>query len=465
MPYDYAEEYQKQGSDTIYKFTDRNAQDQLEAIQIDTNPRANVYGFIENMAEMDCSKRITYIDANKNYSPMTIDLSGTHGATYNEWSNFPIITENKPCMVKYNGIKDYELDPTDYSKKLDGTSSDVANTSYNGGAYSWLPKIYKKTVIQGNYRTVEFSFEPRPGFIAQGFIDEEEREMPGLWLPMFYGTEITQNGKVKLMSLATGSPSQNKNTATQKQYIDNLSKKARFYGGPIIDTIADLLTMFGKNNDVQAIFGTGNSGRSYAAENMIANSVNNPGQFYGTTDGQSINRAFHSMLLLTQNQWQRDPYTLNIDGKFYVSTDYHYDITGATYLDTGITVTPPSSNSWVYPHQYEQVDGFGAIPKAPYSGSQTTGGSDGLYLRADQLTSGVRVGIRFAACNNGRYGGPRCLYLADAAGNTYWSVGASALLFPPSEPVSEEEILLPDDSLDLMYKLGVNNGLMYIEEL
>ena len=49
MPYDYAEEYQKQGSDTIYKFTDRNAQDQLEAIQIDTNPRANVYGFIENI--------------------------------------------------------------------------------------------------------------------------------------------------------------------------------------------------------------------------------------------------------------------------------------------------------------------------------------------------------------------------------------------------------------------------------
>lgn len=465
MPYDYIEEYQKQNDETIWEFRDKDAQNQLEAIQIDTNPNGNVYGFIENMAEMDCSKRITYIDANKNYSPITVDLSGTHLATYNEWADFPIITENKPYMVKYNGIKDYELDQTDYSKKIDGTDSDITNTNYNGGAYSWLPKIYKKTVIQGNYRRVEFSFEPRPGFIAQGFIDENGRELPGLWLPMFYGTEITQDGKIKLMSLATGSPSQNKNTATQKTYIDNLSKRARFYGGPVIDLIADLLTMFGKNNDIQAIFGTGNSGRSYAAENMIANSIDNPGQFYGTTNGQSINRAFHSMLILTQNQWQRDPYTLNINGKFFVSIDYHYDITGATYLDTNITVTPPSSDSWVYPHQYEQVDGFGAIPKAPYSGSTTTGGADGLYFRSDQLTSGTRVALRFAYCNVGRIGGPRCLYLNHAAASTAWDIGASTLLLPPSELVSEDEILLPDDSLDLMYKLGVDNSLIYIEEL
>jgi hypothetical protein len=37
-------------------------------------------------------------------------------------------------MLKYDGTVDYYLDPNDYSKKLDGTASDVADPTYAGNA-------------------------------------------------------------------------------------------------------------------------------------------------------------------------------------------------------------------------------------------------------------------------------------------------------------------------------------------
>ena len=60
-------------------------------------------------------------------------------------------------MVRADGTPDYRLDENDYTKKEDGTASDVSNTSYNGGAFSWLAKIYKQEYMLGNDRVVKFS--------------------------------------------------------------------------------------------------------------------------------------------------------------------------------------------------------------------------------------------------------------------------------------------------------------------
>ena len=108
-------------------------------------------------------------------------------------------------------------------------------------------------------------------------------------MPMFYGTEITQDSVVKIMSLATGKPSQNRDTDTQKTYIDNFSSNAKFFGGPIVNVLADLLIMLGKNSDVQAVFGTGNSSAGSGAQYMKDNACLNGGQFYGTTTNTNLN--------------------------------------------------------------------------------------------------------------------------------------------------------------------------------
>ena len=388
----------------------------------------DVYGFIEHMSTLVSSERIEYIGRNKNYRPMSVNLEGDHLANYGDWHDFFFLRENKPFMVKADGEADYELSSIDYTKKADGTTaSDVANTSYTGGAFSWLPKIYTYQYIVGDDRYVYFSrIKKNDNYEAIGFINEDDEELRGLWMPMFYGTEITQNSIVKIMSLATGKPSQNRTTDEQKSYIDNFSSLAKFYGGPIVNVLADLLVMLGKNSDIQAVFGTGNCSAGSGADYMKTNACLNGGQFYGTNNNTSLNKAFHSLIPLTQNSYQRDPYTLLVTGALKVSPYYKYDLTGSTYQSTGITYTATSS-AWEYPHKMLQVPHFGAVPDlGPYSGSTTTGCADGFYKN---ITS-TRVAFRFATCAHGRAGGPRCLHLHTAAGSTYWPFGASALLLP-----------------------------------
>lgn len=48
------------------------------------------------------------------------------------WKQFKKEIKCTPVMMKYNGTVDYELDPNDYTKKKDGTPSDINNNKYNG---------------------------------------------------------------------------------------------------------------------------------------------------------------------------------------------------------------------------------------------------------------------------------------------------------------------------------------------
>lgn len=383
-----------------------------------------VYGFIEHCGTLSPTERIEYIGINKNFTPLTLDANGQ--ANYGSWGDFPTIVGNKPWMVRADGTPDYRLSETDYTKKEDGvTASDVANASYNGGAFAWLPKIYKFEQMLGNDRHVLFSPTPREGFEAVGFIDGND-ELEGVWIPMFYGFIDTNT---KMRSLSGTQPSASTTTANEKTAIDNFSSRARFFGGAIVKTITDLLLMFTKNCDLQAALGYGNMSGYNASDTykgVKENAVVSGGQFYGNFTGTSLNKIFHSIVLGTYQQFQRDPYTLLVDGVQKVSKHYAYDLTGATYDATGIKFDS-SFSGWEYPNVFRTIPGFGSEGVRPCLGTDHTGGCDGLYVNA----SGVRVGLRFGHCSNGRLGGLRCLYLNIAAADANWSLGASVLLMPP----------------------------------
>ena len=88
-----------------------------------------VYGFIEHNNILSPGSRIEYIGLNKDYAPLTVTMGG--GYSLNGWADFPVLKANKPYMVKADGTPDYRLDENDYTKKEDGSASDVASTSYN----------------------------------------------------------------------------------------------------------------------------------------------------------------------------------------------------------------------------------------------------------------------------------------------------------------------------------------------
>lgn len=391
-----------------------------------------VYGFIEHMNVLSPTERIEYIGANAGYTPLTVNKT-TGEANYGSWANFPVLVGNKPWMVRSDGTPDYRLDETDYTKREDGTASDVANTAYDGGAFAWIPKIYKQEYMLGNDRVVKFSMRKRDGFEAVGFIDTDNKELEGVWIPMFYGSIVEE----KMKSISGVQPCYSNATAAEKTAIDAFGARAKFFGGAIVQTLTDLLIMFGKSTNSQAVYGNGNmSGydTSLAPTNGVKqNAVVGGGQFYGTSDGKSLNKILHSIVLGTWQQWMRDPYTLLVNGRYKVSKNYAYDLTGATYHDTGISLPKilkedGSQNTGIfYPHKYQTVPGFGAVPVHPCKGSTSTGGCDGLWQNCDI----VAVALRFGHCGNGTHDGLRSLIVGNPATAANVDLGAAILLLPP----------------------------------
>ena len=302
-----------------------------------------VYGFIEHMAILNPAQRIEYIEKNKNFTPVSMNFS-THVLNYGSWNDFWFLRANRPAMVRFDGTLDYYLNPDDYTKREDGTASDVANVDYAGGAYAWIPKIYKYEYIIGDDRYVLFSQQKiNDNFIAAGFIDPDGNELDGVWIPMFYG-KLDATGKMR--TLALGNPSAGgAKLITQQQYdaIAACGTRHVFLGGAIMNTLADLLVMFAKTTNTQAAYGDGASAsfnNSVTNYGTLDDAVVGGGQFYGTNTGKSLNKILHSLVLGSYSVWIRDPYTLLIDGVYWVSKNYNYDPTGAAYINTGIRYFP-----------------------------------------------------------------------------------------------------------------------------
>ena len=362
-----------------------------------------IYGFIEHMDVLSPTARIEYIGQNKDFTPISLNKD-TGTMTLNSWADFPIIVANKPWMVRADGTPDYRLDENDYTKKED---------------------------VPGRHR--------RNGFEPVGFKDPSNNVLEGVWIPMFYGSILgADTSTPKMVSLAGLQPCYNNTTDKEHTAIANFSSRAAFLGGGIVQTITDLLIMFAKSTNSQEAYGYGNSSgydASLAPTNGVKqNAVVGGGQFYGTKDAKSLNKIFHSIVLGTYQQWMRDPYTLLVNGRYKVSKNYTYDVTGAKYQDTGISLPKMLNDDGstqktgiFYPHKYQTVPGFGAVPVHPCKGSTSTGGCDGLWQNVEI----VAVARRFGHGDHGTTDGLRCLVVNVTAGDAYWSIGAAVLLLPP----------------------------------
>ena len=399
-----------------------------------------VFGFIEHNSILSPGSRIEYIGLNKDYAPLV--RNKTNGSmALNSWADFPLIKANKPYMVRADGTPDYRLKETDYTQRESGGASDVANSNYNGGAFSWLMKIYKNEEMVGDDRIVRFSFTARDGYEPVGFIDPNNKELEGVWLPMYYGSILGADGATpRMVSLSGMQPHHTKDTAAQKTAITNFSSRAVFLGGPIVETITDLLIMFAKTTNLQEAYGYGNCAGYDASQSptygVKQNAVVGGGQFYGTDDQHSLNKIFHSIVLGSYQQWMRDPYEVVVNGRVKVSKNYTYDPTGAAYTDTGIVV--PDNKTWDtshnaldYPAHFRTVPGYGSIPALGMDGgSSATGGCDGLW-RKDPKQTFTGVCLRFGICDRGLYCGLRARYWLYTATFADWRIGAADLLLPP----------------------------------
>ena len=380
------------------------------------------WAFEQNFADTNPDTTISYPAGyeNSDFAKMHTN-EGTGTATAGDWGDFLEDTlKNLPYMVRETGEADYQLDPDDYTKKADGTASDYANTSYNGGAFAWINKIYMKETYTGDKRLVEFADGAADGFTAVGFTDGED-ELEGIWIPMGY---MDASGRV-LVSGTT--PVASKTCDQEWAIIQGKGTRSRFLGGPILNVLRDLMYMMFKSTDIQAHAGHGrcNAGSQAVINNAVVSNGNVRGWKGTASATKALNKYFHSQVLGSYQQLLRDPYTLLIGGKLYACDDYSYNLNATGKTDTGITW--PSDSAWQYPSHTQYLgDGLGSFPKHENTGSSSTGLCDGVYGNA----SGTRVARRLGNCSDALIDGPACVNLNGEASGANWNCGVGRALLP-----------------------------------
>lgn len=413
----------------FYPYSDHGVYNYNMVNVLNATPSSTKYwAFDQNFADKNPATTITYPTGftNSNFEKM-LTRQGVGTTTYGGWEDFLKETlKNYPAMVKKTGEMDYALDPTDYTKKKEGGGkSDYNNLNYNGGAFAWLNRIYMRETYSGDKesREVQFADGPADGFTPVGFYDENT-VVEGIWLPMGY---MDAAGRTLI---AGTTPVTGKTCSQEKEIIDTFSSKARFLGGPIMNVLRDLEYMLFKSTDIQLQAGQGRSG---STSGVIANDVvanGNVEGWKGTGSSKVLNKYFHSQVLGSYQLMLRDPYTISINGIEKMAQNYNYNLSGSSYLPTGVTLLA-RSNTVYSSHLIPLADPrLGSQPKQENTGSSSTGLCDAGPFAS---TSGTQAALRLGSYEESSACGPAYLRLniSHSTAN-YEGAGVAVILLPPA---------------------------------
>lgn len=369
-----------------------NAGDGLEEYPADilTIPSAvKIYGIRINPDEGDPSDRVTYLE---DAVGMTPAYMGSTSFNYGSWGNAFFMP--RPCMLKFNGEVDYYLDPNDYSKKEDGTASDISNTDYNGNVMLEFPKIYYKYVPSASGNDGDFYVSNEKiddTYECWSNYDADNNEIDHFYMAAYNGTSapaysnsstyavgahVTYSGaeyrcttavdtaeewdstkweqvsatpRLRSLSGVMLKPANgNGNTTGQTEMARARANNATVKDEWMIDIWADanliwgLLYLIGKSTDVQGVFGRGiDSDGQTAAEAYTTGTLDDKGLFYGsTTNGNTAVKVF-GIENFWACKWRR------CAGFFGTSTGYAYKLTHGTKDGSAATSFRADSTGYI----------------------------------------------------------------------------------------------------------------------
>lgn len=391
----------------------------------------NLYGFKLDQNESDPNSMITYLSDcdNKYYKSAKMNYT-TDAFDYGDWGDAWFIKNLKPCMLKYDGTVDYELDKNDYTKKLDGTASDVANASYGGNAMIGIPKVYWKIVNNGD-NTANIYFSDKQvdsNFHCWSHIDNNGNEIDYCYMPIYNGSNVNS----VLRSISGKAPMANQTATTEITYAksNNTGSDIIWYTELFNDRMLVnlLLLLIGKSTDTQTVFGTGNNNSHVSTSNTgIKNTgtMNTKGLFWGNQDNKSGVKVF-GMEHWYGNIWRRIGGWINDKGTQKIKMTYGqsdgsttdgYNETGSGYISIGGATHSSTNGGYI---SKMLITDNGLIPTIA-SGSATTYYCDGLWFNNSQVDYACVSGNSSHAYRVGAF----CSYLNGTASDTSATIGAA----------------------------------------
>lgn len=321
-----------------------------------------IYGFDIDETNSDPNTSVTYTDDAVGFTPL---FAGSGTTDYGSWSDTFVLKGNKPCLLK-DGVRQYYLNANDYTKREDGTASDITSGN-NGDVMAEFAKAYYKIWKEGNILKFRVSnFKVDDGYCCNAFLSEDGNasEKDFMYIGCYNSTSVSS----KMRSLSGKAPWVNHTIATARaQAIANGSGYQQMTLSKLT-YIQCLTVLVSKSRDSQTKLGQGRTNTSSA---INTGTMNNKGQFWGDQGALNGVKVFH-IENFWGNIWQI------IDGLVVSSRVTKHKVTG-TYSDNGADyingATVPSSG---YVDKIDGTNNGGLIPTAA-AGSSSTHYCDYVY--------------------------------------------------------------------------------------
>lgn len=381
------------------------------------------YGFAIDQTDENPETSVTYTDEAVGMTPFQMDLE-TGVPSYGSWADAFFMP--KPCMLKFDGTVDYYLDPNDYTKKTDGSASDVENVDYEGNAMMEWPVIYVSRTMDGDtiftkiasYQ-VDDTFECFSNHGMDGSIGK-------FYTPIYNGSLDAND---RLRSLSGKTIMNNKEASEEMQYAqaNGTGWNIELVSDRMV--INDLLVLMGKNTNTQEVFGEGFTTGGSLTNIKPTGTLNDKGMFYGLSDTSTPVKVFGMENYWGQINRRIAGWTLN-EHEHYIKMTYGqedgstvdgFNIDGTGYVATGVT-----SNLSGYIAKMN-ASKYGMLIEGNTTATATTHYCDTGYTNNN--------GVRFACVGGGSAHGSACgAFRSDlryTASRRYWYIGAS-LSYKPS---------------------------------
>lgn len=255
------------------------------------------YGVKIDLNNADPETSVEYILDAVGKRPAKVNLE-TGEFDYGDWADVGFVKDCKPCMLRYDGTVDYYLNPNDYSKKEDGTPSNISDINYPANAMVEFPLWYLTQYEESGFLYIIVSQDQYNSHSqTNAFLTSSGGKCNKIYIGMFLShSESDRN----LMSIEGTIPSDNQflSTSIFRSPQEKIGPSYCFSSFCERDYISALLILISKSLNLKNAFGYGPS-----TPNQIGNTVSS--QFFGMKEA-----ANKTMNVFHLKNWWGDPYLL-----------------------------------------------------------------------------------------------------------------------------------------------------------
>lgn len=415
------------GIDIISDTTGKIIAESIKALGTKMSGGKVVYGVHINSGDSNPSTSVRYLADAAGMTPARMNYT-TGKFEYGSWGNTFFLP--RPCMLKTNGTVDYYLNENDYSKKADGTASDIANANYDGNAMmEWGDGTnliwWKIEPDKGNANSASLyvaNYQADDSFKCLNHYDVDGNIKAHFYTAIYNGS-LDSNNKLRSLSGQTVMKSK---TASQEMSYAAANGKG-YYIEQFVDRllINMLLIIMGKSLDTQSVFGKGMS-ENASDESLLlkTGTMNTKGLFWGENAGKAGIKVF-GIENYYGNQWRRVCGLIYANGTIKVklspsmkdgSTVSNYNTDGTGYIAIPNSTITGTSGGYIKKMLFTVYGMFE---------SEVTGSSSTYYCDGGWFNNTIIAFAFFGGyLNDGAPCGASYVSLYADAGSAWWYFGA-----------------------------------------